>query len=215
MTVDRVFLRGEFGSNCYLLRASGTAAEAVAVDPGGPPGPLLDLLEAQGARLAGILVTHTDIDHVAGLAALASATGAEAWVPAGEADAVRGGSTRSGEVEPHEAAHEVADGDTISLAGLELEVVGVPGHSSDHVAFCAGEQIFSGDLLFEGSVGRVDLPGGDWETLLASVARLVDRFGPDAVVYPGHGEPTTLGRELASNPYLRELRGARTGQPED
>ena len=83
---------------------------------------------------------------------------------------------------------------------------GVPGHSAGHVAFCADGKIFSGDLLFEGSVGRVDLPGGDWETLLASIKRLVDRYGPDAVVYPGHGEPTTLGRELATNPFLGELR---------
>ncbi len=212
VAVDRVVLSRDFGSNCYLVRASDAAGEAVAVDPGGHPGPLLGLLETLGASLAGILVTHTDIDHVAGLAALASATGAEAWVPAGEVEAVRRGTTRSGPVEPHDAAHELRDGDTIRVAGLELEVVGVPGHSVDHVAFCVEGKLFSGDLLFAGSVGRVDFPGGDWETLLASVGRLLDRFGPEAVVYPGHGDPTTLGQELASNPFLGELRASRAGQ---
>ena len=84
----------------------------------------------------------------------------------------------------------------------------VPGHSAGHVAFVSGDEIFSGDLLFAGSVGRVDLAGGDWETLLASVRTLVDRFGRDAVVYPGHGPATTLGRELDTNPFLRDLRVA-------
>ena len=106
----------------------------------------------------------------------------------------------------HEPEHEVDDGDTVEVAGMSFEVAGVPGHSAGHVAFCADGKIFSGDVLFEGSVGRVDLAGGDWETLLASIKRLIDRYGPDAVVYPGHGDPTTLGRELATNPFLGELR---------
>ena len=86
---------------------------------------------------------------------------------------------------------------------LELE----PG-GTDHVAYCVDGALFSGDLLFASSVGRVDLPGGDWETLIASIRRLLERFGPDATVYPGHGDSTTLGRELESNPFLAELRAA-------
>ena len=107
---------------------------------------------------------------------------------------------------PHEPEHDVEDGDRITVAGIEFEVAGVPGHSSGHVAFDADGALFSGDLLFEGSVGRVDLEGGDWSTLLASITRLLERSGPDTVVYSGHGEPTTLGRELATNPFLAELR---------
>ena len=99
-------------------------------------------------------------------------------------------------------------GDTVSVAGIAFEVVDVPGHSPGHVAYYANGSLFSGDLLFERSVGRVDLPGGDWDELLRSVQALLDRFGPDAVVYPGHGGPTTLGRELAANPFLHELRPA-------
>jgi glyoxylase-like metal-dependent hydrolase (beta-lactamase superfamily II) len=102
----------------------------------------------------------------------------------------------------------VRGGDEITIAGITFDVIDVPGHSAGHVAFAVGDTIFSGDLLFAGSVGRVDLPGGDWETLLASVKRLLDRFGPDAVVYSGHGPQTTLGQELETNPFLGELRSA-------
>jgi hydroxyacylglutathione hydrolase len=200
----------QYGANCYIVRASAEAREAVVVDPGGDPAPLLAELGEMGATVAGILVTHTDVDHVEGVAALAAATGAEVWAPAGEAEDLRIGTTRSSHgVAPHDPEHEVSDGDIVELAGLELEVAGIRGHSRDHVAYCVEHHLFSGDLLFAGSVGRVDLPGGDWESLLDAVRRLLDRFGPDAVVYPGHGGPTTLGRELATNPFLGELRSAR------
>jgi glyoxylase-like metal-dependent hydrolase (beta-lactamase superfamily II) len=160
-----------------------------------------------GARAAGILVTHTDIDHIGGVAALADGTGAEVWVPAGEVEALVAGETRGGmRVAPHDPAHTVTGGDQIDVAGLVLEVVDVPGHSSGHVAFHHDGHLFSGDLLFADSVGRVDLPGGDWATLLDSVRALRDRFPEDTVVHPGHGPATTLGRELRSNPFLRDLR---------
>jgi glyoxylase-like metal-dependent hydrolase (beta-lactamase superfamily II) len=86
--------------------------------------------------------------------------------------------------------------------------VDVPGHSAGHIAFYADGALFSGDVVFAGSVGRVDLPGGDWDTLLDSIRGLVDRFDPDTIVYPGHGPATTLGRELETNPFLRDLRAA-------
>jgi glyoxylase-like metal-dependent hydrolase (beta-lactamase superfamily II) len=196
----------QFGSNSYVVRESEDADRAVVVDPGGDPGPLL---EGFTGRVEAILVTHTDVDHIEGVAALAEATGAAVWAPAGEADNLRDGVTRTGQSVPaHPVEHVVSDGDVVRAAGLELEVVGIPGHSADHVAFAADGAIFSGDLLFEGSVGRVDLPGGDWETLLASIRRLVERYGADAVVYPGHGGPATLGREVETNPFLGELRGS-------
>jgi hydroxyacylglutathione hydrolase len=207
LVVDRFVLTEQFGSNCYAIRASEDARDAVVVDPGGDPAPLLEALASDGVSVAGILVTHNDIDHVDGLAALAAATGAEVWAPAGEADDLRAGRTRTGrEVPAHPVEHTVSDGDGISLAGIELEVAGVPGHTADHVAFYTDGSLFSGDLLFAGSVGRVDLAGGDWDTLVASVARLLERYGPDALVFPGHGGPTTLGAELETNPFLDELR---------
>jgi glyoxylase-like metal-dependent hydrolase (beta-lactamase superfamily II) len=208
LVVDR-FVLSNYESNCYVVRADRSASEALVIDPGGDPSTLRLELARLGARTAAILVTHTDVDHVAGVAELAEGTGAEVWAPAGELDALREGVARGNVyVKPHEPEHAVAGGDTIAVAGLSFEVVDVPGHSPGHVAFVAGETIFSGDLVFAGSVGRVDLPGGDWDTLLESVRTLVDRYGRDAVVYPGHGPQTTLGRELDTNPFLRELRVA-------
>jgi glyoxylase-like metal-dependent hydrolase (beta-lactamase superfamily II) len=205
IAVSRIVL-SQYGANCYVVRASEEAPEAVVVDPGGDPAPLLDGFLG---TVAAILVTHTDIDHIEGLADLQRATGAPVWAPAGEAENLRNGVTRTGaSVAPYAPEHLVADGEVVRAAGLALDVAGIPGHSPDHVAYSVDRSIFSGDLLFEGSVGRVDLPGGDWETLLDSVRLLLERCGPDAVVYPGHGEPTTLGRELQTNPFLTELRDA-------
>lgn len=203
------FVLGPFRSNCYVIRAARGAAQAVVLDPGDDPTELRLELARTGTTTGGILVSHADVDHIGGVAALADGTGAEVWAPAGEVEALRAGETRGGmRVPPHEPAHTVTGGDTIEVAGIAFDVVDVPGHSSGHVAFHHAGELFSGDLLFAGSVGRVDLPGGDWETLLASVRALLDRFPPETVVYPGHGGSTTLGRELASNPFLAELRTA-------
>jgi glyoxylase-like metal-dependent hydrolase (beta-lactamase superfamily II) len=204
------FVMGPFQSNCYVVRSELAAAEAAVIDPGDDPTPLRLELARMGARTAGILVTHTDIDHVGGVAALAEGPGAEVWAPAGEVEALRAGETRGGlRVASHDPAHTVSGGDEATVAGITFEVVDVPGHSAGHVAFHAGGELFSGDLLFAGSVGRVDLPGGDWEALLASVRSLLERFPPETVVRPGHGPATTLERELQTNPFLRELRAER------
>ncbi|HET7568590.1 MAG TPA: MBL fold metallo-hydrolase [Gaiellaceae bacterium] len=206
--VDRYPL-GPIQANCYVVRAERGAGEAAVIDPGADAAALRLELAGLGTRAAGILVTHTDIDHVGAVADLAEGTGAEVWAPAGEADELRTGQTRSGRVRAWEPEHVVSGGDTIAVAGLEFEVVDVPGHSAGHVAFHAGGALFGGDLLFAGSVGRVDLAGGDWDTLLASVRALAERFPPETVVYPGHGGATTLGDELARNPFLAELRAER------
>jgi hydroxyacylglutathione hydrolase len=201
------FVLGPFRSNCYVVRAERGAAEAAVIDPGDDPSALRLDLARMGARTAGILVTHSDVDHIKGVAALAEGTGAEVWAPVGEVEALRSGLTRGGlAVPPHEPAHTVSGGDEIAVAGIAFDVIDVPGHSSGHVAFHHEGELFSGDLLFAGSVGRVDLEGGDWETLLSSVRELLERFPPDTIVYPGHGQPTTLGRELQTNPFLHELR---------
>jgi hydroxyacylglutathione hydrolase len=204
------FVLGPFRSNCYVVRSERGAPEAAVVDPGDDPTALRLELARMGARTGGILVTHSDVDHIGGVAALADGAGAEVWAPAGEVEALRAGETRGGmRVPPHDPAHTVAGGDEITVAGIAFEVIDVPGHSSGHVAFHHDGELFSGDLLFAGSVGRVDLAGGDWETLLDSVRALLDRFPPETIVYPGHGPATTLGRELASNPFLGDLRSER------
>jgi len=205
------FVMGPYRSNCYVLRGERGASEAVVVDPGDDPTPLRLELARMRARTAGVLVTHTDVDHIAGVAALADGTGSEVWAPAGEVDALRTGETRGGlRVGAHDPAHTVTGGDEVTVGGITFEVLDVPGHSVGHVAYLVDDQLFSGDLLFAGSVGRVDLEGGDWETLLDSVRSLLDRLSPDIVLYPGHGPTTTLGRELQTNPFLSELRAAQS-----
>ncbi|HEX5448782.1 MAG TPA: MBL fold metallo-hydrolase [Gaiellaceae bacterium] len=206
LAVD-TFVMGPYASNCYVVRSERGAPEAAVIDPGDDPTPLRLELARLGAATGGILVTHSDVDHIGGVASLAEGTGAEVWAPEGEVEELRKGETRGGmRVAPHDPAHTVTGGDEITVAGIAFDVVDIPGHSAGHVAFHHEGELFSGDLLFAGSIGRFDLRGGDWDTLLASVRMLMERFPAETVVYPGHGEPTTLGRELQSNPFLRELR---------
>jgi hydroxyacylglutathione hydrolase len=206
LAVD-TFVMSAFQSNCYVVRSECGAPEAAVIDPGDDPTALRLELARIGTKPGGILVTHTDVDHVAGVAALADGTGAEVWAPEQEVEALRSGTTRGGfPVGAHDPAHVVNGGDEITVAGITFDVIDVPGHSSGHVAFHHDGELFAGDLLFAGSIGRYDLPGGDWETLLASVRTLIERFPPETVVYPGHGPATTLGRELQTNPFLAELR---------
>jgi hydroxyacylglutathione hydrolase len=199
---------GPYQANCYVVRADRGTADAVVIDPGAEAAQLRLELARSGARCAAILVTHTDIDHIGAVAELAGGTGAEVWAPAAEADVLRDPNTspRAGGVPGHEPEHVVSGGDELEVAGIAFEAIDVPGHSSGHVAFHADGCLFSGDVLFAGSVGRTDLTGGDWETLLESIRQLLERFPPETVVYPGHGPPTTLGTERAQNPFLSELR---------
>jgi hydroxyacylglutathione hydrolase len=208
LVVDRYAL-GPLQTNCYVLRVERGAPDAVVVDPGGDAAELRLQLARSGAACAAILITHGHFDHLGGVADLAEGTGAPVYMPEGERDrleqypqfAPAGVPGRS-----YVPDHLLEGGETISVAGLELECVAIPGHSPAHVAFFADGCLFSGDLLFAGSVGRVDLPGADWDTLLDSVRTLAGRYPPETVVYPGHGPETTLGVELERNPFLAELR---------
>jgi hydroxyacylglutathione hydrolase len=112
-----------------------------------------------------------------------------------------------GPFEGYEADHTLAGGETLDLAGLPIEVVFTPGHSIGHVSYAlpAHQALFSGDVLFQGSVGRVDLPGGDWPTLERSIGTLLEAYDPETTVYPGHMGLTTLATERATNPFLRDL----------
>jgi glyoxylase-like metal-dependent hydrolase (beta-lactamase superfamily II) len=141
------------------------------------------------------------------VADLAEASGAKVYMPEGERGTLESPLAPAGiRVPPHEPDVLLNGGETLELAGITFETVRVPGHSPAHLAYHAGGCLFSGDVLFAGSVGRVDLPGADWDTLVESIRMLNDRFPPDTVVYPGHGPTTTLGDELARNPFLAELR---------
>jgi hydroxyacylglutathione hydrolase len=209
LAVDRYEL-GPLATNCYVVRRERGAREAVVIDPSGEAATLRLELARMGASLAAILVTHAHWDHLLGLADLAEGTGAPVYAPREEAEVIeRPSDFYSGvglALRGYKPQVLLAGGETVEVAGLSFQVLHVPGHSPGHLAYAADGCLFSGDVLFAGSVGRTDLPLGDWDTLLSSIRALLDRFPPETVVYPGHGPATTLAAEAARNPFLAELR---------
>jgi glyoxylase-like metal-dependent hydrolase (beta-lactamase superfamily II) len=207
----RMFTVGQVQENCYLFRRSGSD-RALLVDPGDEAPLLLAAIEQLGVTLDGILLTHTHFDHVGAVAPVAKATGAEVWVPEIEKGVLADINAYVpwpgfGPYESWEAEHTLRGGERLELAGLEIDVIFTPGHSPGHVTFSIPDEeaAFSGDVLFRGSVGRTDLPGGDWDTLLASIRTLVETLPPETKLHPGHMGLTTLGAERATNPFLAEL----------
>ena len=205
-----MFTVGMVQENCFLARVEGSD-RAVIVDPGEEAPRLLAAIEAAGLTLDAILLTHTHFDHVGAVAPVARATGAPVYCPQLEVPVLQDIMAfvpwpGFGPYESWDPEHTVAGGETLELAGLTLDVVFTPGHSPGHVTYAVrGEgALFSGDVLFERSVGRIDLPGGDGPTLMRSIASLLERFDDDTVVYPGHMGVTTLGRERATNPFLTQ-----------
>ena len=204
------FVLGPAQENCYVVRANSSAREAVVVDPGDDAAGLRRGLDRSGARCAAILVTHCHWDHLGAVADLAEGTGAPVYMSRVEAPVLQAAdefyAALGVHVRPYTPNVLLEGDETFEAAGIEFETLTVPGHSPGHLAFHAEGCLFSGDVLFAGGVGRVDLPGGDWDALLASIRALLDRFPPNTVVYPGHGPRTTLGAERARNPFLAELR---------
>jgi hydroxyacylglutathione hydrolase len=205
----RTFTVGPVQENCHIVRAAGSD-RAVIVDPGEEAPRLIRAINDLGVTIEGILVTHTHFDHVGAVAPIAHETGAEVWCPELELPVLADIMSfvpwpGFGPFESYDAEHAVKGGETIELAGLTFDVVFTPGHSPGHVTYAVQDALLAGDVLFQGSVGRTDLPGGDHPTLLASIAKLLDAYPDETTVYPGHMGITTLGRERATNPFLTEL----------
>jgi len=209
---------GPVQENCYLLRTSGEATSAIIVDPGEEADRLLEAIAETGATLEAILLTHTHFDHVGAVAPVARATGAPVYCPALETQVLADIMAYVpwegfGPYESWDAEHTVAGGEHLQLAGFEIDVLFTPGHSPGHVTYALavpgqdelGTVLASGDVLFQGSVGRTDLPGGDHATLLRSIADLAERYDDETPVLPGHMGVTTIGRERAGNPFLQDL----------
>ena len=212
MTVVRSFTVGPVEENCFFVSV-GDSGDCVVIDPGEEFDLLSGKLDDLNLDCKAILVTHTHFDHVGAVAPLAAHTGAEVWCPTIERAVLANVMDYVpwpgfGPFESYEADHLLDGGETLELAGMEINVVHTPGHSPGHLTyvFDGGETLLSGDVLFQGSVGRVDLPGGDGPTLIRSIALLMDAYPEAATVYCGHGPSTTLGAERAVNPFLSALR---------
>jgi hydroxyacylglutathione hydrolase len=207
----RMLTVGPVAENCFIARPEG-GDRAVIVDPGEEAERILGEVQELGVGVDAILLTHTHFDHVGAVAPVARATGAPVYCPQLEVPVLADIMAfvpwaGFGPYESWDAEETVAGGEHLSLAGLEIDVRFTPGHSPGHVTYALPDQgaLFSGDVLFEGSVGRTDLPAADWPTLAKSIAGLLDEFPDETRVLPGHMGPTTLGRERATNPFLREL----------
>jgi hydroxyacylglutathione hydrolase len=210
------FPAGSFAANCYLV-APGPGEECLIIDPGqDAERGIEEIVARHRLRPAAVLATHGHIDHIWSIAPVCGARNIPACIhPADRAlltDPARGFSLQAGQQlfggitfsEPDDVI-ELADGMTLDLAGVRLTVDHAPGHTPGSVTFRLPETIFSGDLLFAGSIGRTDLPGGDYQTILDSLSRVCLTLPDETVVLAGHGPQTTIGAERAANPFLAGL----------
>jgi len=213
------FPAGSFATNCYLV-APGPGSECIIIDPGQDAEQgITELLAEHRLKPVAVLLTHGHVDHIWSVAPVCGAQGIPAYVHPDDrallSDPARGLSLQFGQqlfggltfTEPDEVA-ELTDGMTLRLAGVELAVSHAPGHTPGSVTFrspAAGGLLFSGDLLFAGSIGRTDLPGGDHAAILRSLAQVCLTLPDETRVLPGHGPDTTIGAERAGNPFLAGL----------
>lgn len=212
MTVEiRTFESAPFAQNAYVLWVAGRT-DAVVVDPGFEPDLILDFLSAEGRSLAAILHTHGHVDHMAGTGAMKQAF-PDAPIVIGEGDAAMltdADLNLSGPfglpIASPPADRTVKEGDVLSYAGIELDVLAIPGHSQGHVVFLVRGtkplMVLGGDVLFREGIGRYDFPGGSFDQLAAGIRSKLYTLPPDSVVYPGHGPVTTVGHERANNPFV-------------
>ena len=200
-----------FGEHTYVARRPGNAA-CLVIDPGFEPGEIIAWLERHGLEPHAILLTHGHSDHIAGNAAL-KARWPAAPLLIGQGDAAKLTDPTANLSAPFglpltspPADRLLADGERLALAGCEMVVHEIPGHSAGHVVYVLdGERpplVFGGDVLFHESIGRTDFPDGDFEALAAGIRRHLYTLPPEAIVFPGHGEPTTVGHEQRHNPYV-------------
>ena len=206
-----MFTVGPVQENCFIARADGST-RAVIFDPGDEADRILAPVRELGLQVEAVLLTHTHFDHVGAVAPVARETGAPVYVSEIERPVLADIMSYVpfagfGPYESYEADHVLRGGERLDLAGLEIDVLFTPGHSPGHLSFSIPSEraLFSGDVLFQGSIGRTDLPGGDGPTLLASIGTLVESLPEDTTVYPGHMGITNLGTESRTNPFLGEL----------
>jgi hydroxyacylglutathione hydrolase len=210
------FPAGPWETNCWVV-APGRGEQCVVIDPGhGAEGPLDDVLAEYSLAPVAVMLTHGHVDHTWSVTPVCGAKNVPALIHPDDRVmltnpldglGLRPGTPILGRLEWAEPAdvRELTDGETLSLAGMDLRVDAAPGHTRGSVTFTSNGEFFSGDLLFAGSIGRTDLPGGSYEQIQTSLARVPLALPDETVVRPGHGPDTTIGRERATNPFLADL----------
>ena len=203
------FVLGVYEENSYLISDESTA-EAIIIDPGENPAPILEMVKSQNLKVKYILNTHAHIDHVLGVEEVKRSTGAPFYLNNEDLQLLEGIPSQAkmigldGEFPVPEVDGDLLEGDVFEVGSVSLKVLSTPGHSPGSVTFVTDGAAFVGDALFAGSVGRVDLPGGSWKILQASLLGKICKLDRDTKVYSGHGPDTTIGEEIDSNPFLRE-----------
>jgi hydroxyacylglutathione hydrolase len=202
----RCFTVGPLQENCWIVRRE---ERALVVDPGDEGDRLVEAVD--GLTVEAILLTHTHFDHVGAVAQMARHTGAPVYCPKLEVPFLQDINAYTfpgyGPFEPYDPEETVEGGERLSLAGFDIDVLFTPGHSPGHVSYSIPDEqvLLDGDVLFRGSIGRFDLPGGNGETLLESIGMLLDTLPDETRVLPGHMGATTLGHERAGNPFLHQF----------
>lgn len=206
--IVRGIVVGQFTENCWVIGNRRTG-EGICVDPGDQPDEVLAMARDMGLRIKYIANSHAHIDHILGVGAVRDATGAKFLLHAGDLEMARNTATMAKGwmgidiVNPPDPDAFLSDGDDIDIDGLKLRVLHTPGHTRGSVCFYANGVLFAGDTLFQGSVGRTDLPGGDEAEELASIVDRLLVLPDETIVLPGHMAQTTIGEERQRNPFVR------------
>jgi len=206
MFLERLMV-GPLGVNCYIVGDDRTR-EVIVIDPGGNARDILDVIRQGNLRVAAMVNTHTHFDHILALTEIRDKTSAPFWIHADEAQVLASaqfGASMFGfaMAQPKPAERLLKDGELLTVGSESIKVLHTPGHTPGGICLLGDKFVIVGDTLFQGSIGRTDLPGGDYGALMASIRDKLMTLPDETIVYPGHGDATTIGEERRSNPFLR------------
>ena len=202
MEIKRV-VAGMYGANCYIIMDKKTK-EAVVLDPGGDVDDIVKVINTMGANVKYILLTHGHVDHTSGVAGLKDITKAVVCISKQDDDLISRGEYLFGPLIEDGADKILKSGDIISISNINITCIETPGHTPGGLSFLIGNCVFTGDTLFEGSIGRTDFAGGDFNTIISSIKTKLLCLPMGTIVYPGHGPSSTINNEKLNNPFLQD-----------